>query len=572
MNIQKFLVLLQIGFRNLIRQKRRNILLGTALAFGIMILTISGSFSKGITENLLNRVIIYMSGHVKVTTIEKGRMMSPILRDKQRVISIIKKTIPDLNYIEEEIGAFCRAVGNGKGDYVYLLGVKLDDNFKSFMKIIDGSFVNFAKTFNPLIISEQKAKALNVGVGDPVRVRLENVNGQSQTGVLTVAAIAKSQNMFLDYAIFTTQSALKSIMGYKPYETGSLTIILKNPKKAVEYANKLHQNLQPNLAYIQGTVENMDITLLPFSDTTSKSIVLKTLPVRDPGWSPESKGVVLSYKLAKKINKKQGENIDFLFKSKFEANPVYFNLKINAIVRYPAHINEQMVFIDNKSFFRMFNYNLPENKIFLILDASWDASFKSQLAKEWKLLDRTSTTKEMNKKLKILMKEATIQPVMDVSTMYENASMAVKMESVFNLVFLVVASILFLIIMMGVLNSLRMTIRERTREIGTLRAIGMRQRDVQWVFLLEVLLLVTFSWLIGVIISLIIMKLLSLIQFSHDNPLNMLMADRHLYFIPSLGNYLQTLLLILAFGLITAYFPARLASKLKPAEALRKNF
>ena len=113
-----------------------------------------------------------------------------------------------------------------------------------------------------------------------------------------------------------------------------------------------------------------------------------------------------------------------------------------------------------------------------------------------------------------------------------------------------------------------MTIRDRTREIGTVRAIGMKQNDVKYIFILEVVYLVVVGWIVGLVLSFIVMKLLSLITFGADNPFNMFMVDRHLYFITTIGNLVKNLVIVIVFALVTAYFPARQAAKLKPAEAL----
>ena len=50
---------------------------------------------------------------------------------------------------------------------------------------------------------------------------------------------------------------------------------------------------------------------------------------------------------------------------------------------------------------------------------------------------------------------------------------------------LVLIVILVAIIVIGIMNTMWIAIRERTREIGTLRAIGMHRRGVLWMFLLE---------------------------------------------------------------------------------------
>ena len=49
--------------------------------------------------------------------------------------------------------------------------------------------------------------------------------------------------------------------------------------------------------------------------------------------------------------------------------------------------------------------------------------------------------------------------------------------------------VLLVVIGVGIMNTLWIAIRERTREIGTLRAIGMQRRRVLLMFLIEALML-----------------------------------------------------------------------------------
>lgn len=51
--------------------------------------------------------------------------------------------------------------------------------------------------------------------------------------------------------------------------------------------------------------------------------------------------------------------------------------------------------------------------------------------------------------------------------------------------FSVILAILFLLVVVGILNSMSMAVHERTREIGTLRAIGMKQPQLVGLFLAE---------------------------------------------------------------------------------------
>ena len=50
--------LLFFAYRNILRQKRRAILLGTAMALGTCFLVLSGSFVSGISQTLFDRVMV----------------------------------------------------------------------------------------------------------------------------------------------------------------------------------------------------------------------------------------------------------------------------------------------------------------------------------------------------------------------------------------------------------------------------------------------------------------------------------------------------------------------------------
>lgn len=566
--------LIIISFRNFLRQKRRNILLGLAIAFGVMVLTLSNAFSKGISETLMNRLIVYIAGHIKISSVEKGRMMMPIFRDREQMIHLLKTTIPSIDTIQEDVGAFSRAVGNGKGDYVYILGVdKLDAGFKSYFKVIEGNLNHFDTSTSeyPVIISEQKAKYLNLKIGDQLRIRLTNVNGQNQTGTLTVKAIVKSQNMYMDFAVFTPLKGLKELMGYQPYETGALKIALKDPQNAIRYADRLHTALAPKPAYIEAKIQDQRVVILPLETVISSNVLNRYFKIPTT-WNDQKKGILISASLATQLGTSPGDSISVTFPLKFIQKLETKSLSVDAVIpSFQNGISNAVILMNSEAFFNIYNYFYPQNinPLAHYISLNEKDPFWSQIAGQWRLLNRTHSTKELQKKWKDILQNKQTQPVADVATMYETASQVMQMESAFNIITFVVGAVIFGIIMVGFLNSLRMTIRERTREIGTMRAIGMVRADVKKIILLEVAYLTILSWLVGIIAAFLMIKLLTLIQFSTDNPLNMIMMDRRLFFKVTWGNMIQNLILPLVFALGTAYFPARKASQLEPAAAFR---
>ena len=160
--------------------------------------------------------------------------------------------------------------------------------------------------------------------------------------------------------------------------------------------------------------------------------------------------------------------------------------------------------------------------------------------------------------------------VVSVQSMYETASIIINVEIALFIITLVAGIILFLIILIGVINTLRMTIRERTREIGTVRAIGMQKDDVLRLFLLETGLLALFASLAGATLAFLAMWGLSSISIdSGDNPMGMLLVNGHLFFAPTVFATAFFIIFIVGIAVAAAYFPSRRASKLSAANAMR---
>ena len=112
-----------------------------------------------------------------------------------------------------------------------------------------------------------------------------------------------------------------------------------------------------------------------------------------------------------------------------------------------------------------------------------------------------------------------------------------------------------------------MSINDRMREIGTLRTIGMKAKDLVKLFILENIILGAIFTIIGIVIGLIIMGLVSLINTTSQ--LSAFLNNGHFYFAPNIITIFLMFLIILVFSAFFSYFPSKYAGKIKPVEALR---
>jgi putative ABC transport system permease protein len=112
---------------------------------------------------------------------------------------------------------------------------------------------------------------------------------------------------------------------------------------------------------------------------------------------------------------------------------------------------------------------------------------------------------------------------------------------------------------MGVLNTMLMTVLERTREIGVLRAIGWRSRRILGMIMQEAIWLGLLGGLSGILIAFGLGYLLGAIP---------LMGDA-LQLKWELDIFTRAISLALLLGALGGLYPAFRATRLQPVEALR---
>ncbi|MBN1532150.1 MAG: FtsX-like permease family protein [Spirochaetes bacterium] len=584
--------LLMISFRNLSRQKRRNLFLGSAMAFGVMIMVLANSFSHGISDILFNKIVVYVAGHVSVIPGEgRGRHLA-IFRDKERLEKIVKKNAGDsVIDMDEGVGIFLRAIGNGRTENMVLVGIntgrtydeKLLKEFDESFHLIEGDYRQLRSRAieNPVILSKEKAELLNVKRNDIIRIRFRNIFGQTQSGRLTVTGIMSNDNTFMQGVMFVELENLKGMMGYRPWECGSIQLTLRDPQRdAVAVADRIHAALVPGPAFIRATVtrgaSRAGATVLPFmgNDEKKKKLMADSFRLVKGSMSDalSKDGVLMSATLARALGVRPGSTVEFRFRPKYEKEEASFSAEVSGIFAPDKWTGSETVYMHEALFYPRFYESLPD----LAADArrafipAAGAPFKGALGTEWELVARARTTDDAKKNMRDITRRRVKAATIQVGSMYETASDVLKLEGVLNLITLTAVLVLFFIILIGVINTLRMTIRERTREIGTIRAIGMQRRDVRRIFILETAFLTLFASIAGVILAFIAMGVLSLIPFNvGDNPMGILLVRQHLHFLPTVGGILGNIALIMVIAVVTAFFPARRAANLSSAEALR---
>ncbi len=159
-----------------------------------------------------------------------------------------------------------------------------------------------------------------------------------------------------------------------------------------------------------------------------------------------------------------------------------------------------------------------------------------------------------------------------VRTWQEELSFLEQMITAIDIVSFVFITILMFIVLMGISNTLVMTIRERTGEIGTLRAIGMQKPSVLLMFILEGLILGFFGALIGILIGGSISLFFTLNGiYIGPSVISLFLVNNSLYFKITLGSVLIIMGAVILIAVLASIYPSYRASKMKPVTAIQKD-
>ena len=117
---------------------------------------------------------------------------------------------------------------------------------------------------------------------------------------------------------------------------------------------------------------------------------------------------------------------------------------------------------------------------------------------------------------------------------------------------------IFAVSMVLIMNVMMMSVKEKTKEIGTMRAIGTKKRSIMLLIIYESLILSSIGGIIGIL-------LISPIY----NVLGIFMGATSFNFTMPLSVLLQVALIVLVIGTFSGLLPAYLANRISPIEALR---
>ncbi|GAB6090361.1 ABC transporter permease [Spirochaeta dissipatitropha] len=433
---------LKIAIRNLRRQKKRTVLLGGAIGFGIMVITLINGFTAGASVNLKDNFSYLLAGHVYVS--EQTRRDDDRVISEFRNIDILDEVLSDLgldgkNTVRRS-SAFGTLLFSGRTSEQNIDGINWaeESGLQDRLVLLSGSIQDVVNDPDAIVLNEQSARRLGVEVGETILLRSSTVSGQQNVISLRVAGIMQDPGILGSISSYAHRSTVNNLINISP---------------------ESYQAVHINLPRIEDTERVTDLLYKALSDRAA---------------------------VAERAENASGLGLD---------GPMFVH------------------------------QDRPEQ--------SWSGQ------------------------------RFVLQNINDFTNEIDQLALALNATGTGILLVLIV------ITMIGVVNTFRMIMFERVREIGTMRAIGVQRKSIRRIFLYEAACLAAVGYLCGLIMAIVISFGLGFIAIPLENPFALFTAQGQLSFPLQSGSLIANFILITILTVLAAALPARKAARLLPADALR---
>lgn len=204
--------------------------------------------------------------------------------------------------------------------------------------------------------------------------------------------------------------------------------------------------------------------------------------------------------------------------------------------------------------------NSESNSELFISKGIFEAAGVQEYTQLKAVVDNTENVAEARKQIESLG--------LETSSPIDTLAQINQLFTFFNLILASFGAIGMIVAVLGMFNTLTISLIERTKEIGLMITLGARQFDMRLLFLVEALILSFTGVVIGIIFSIIGGEITNaIINQSASNKA----VDSIDIFSTPLWLIAGLITFMMAVGLVVVYFPARRAEKINPIDALRRE-
>lgn len=161
---------------------------------------------------------------------------------------------------------------------------------------------------------------------------------------------------------------------------------------------------------------------------------------------------------------------------------------------------------------------LDKRQLYIHIKSAQDLLVSDKVSTLSVFLFETELTRELQQTISVQLSEMALTEQIQITPWQDRAFFYYKVKNLYDIIFGVMGAVMALVVFVSLFNTMTMSVTERTREIGTLSALGSYPNEIILMFIREATLLAFIGSLIGAIASAITTLTLMLIDVQMPPP------------------------------------------------------
>jgi len=227
-------------------------MLGGAIAFGIMVVTLINGFAGSFVDNVGENFSQLLAGHIFVEGVEKtGTREVRVIRDDDVLTHTLEEQQIPTRFISRRSNFDAEIVFQGNTIRQNIVGADWtrEEFLRERLNLVEGSFdelttENELGQRQGLILSKGIADRLRAQVGDTLTLRMRTVNGQQNIGDFRLVAISYDPGLFGSLSGYADLAYVNQLIGLQPGEYQTLGIFVDSISQIDTYFEPYYQTLE----------------------------------------------------------------------------------------------------------------------------------------------------------------------------------------------------------------------------------------------------------------------------------------------------------------------------------------
>jgi len=228
--IRSLAISIAIAARSLLKQGKRTLFLGGAIAAVTALLVILDGLSAGIRFTIIRSATTLTTGHVNVGGFFKvtGGQSAPVITDYKPIRSLVEASLPGVDFIVERGRGWAKIVSDDGAIQSGVGGIDIDSEprFLQVLSMLEGDPYRLREP-NTILVFEDQVKRLGVRVGDAVTLSAQTTRGVANTIDCEIVAVAKDVGLLSRWNTFVPMATLRDLYQLRDDTTGVLQIHLR---------------------------------------------------------------------------------------------------------------------------------------------------------------------------------------------------------------------------------------------------------------------------------------------------------------------------------------------------------